>query len=120
MKRMIITFMAMTIVTAVNAQAANFAVITSPPVFLNAFILLLSCGCIFGCVRVYDLVRGGSMSKSWQLFLLGFVILALSQIGYLCVAFEVLSLPIFVVPAMMVLTAGLFLYGIFETKKILS
>lgn len=106
--------------TAANANAANFAVITSPPIFLNAFILVLSLGCIFGAVSIYKLVKGGNLSKSWQIFVFGFVVLSISQIGYLAQAFELLALPVFIIPALMVVTFGLFLYGIIETKKILG
>ena len=108
------------LLSAATTNAANFAVITSPPIFLNAFILILAIGCIFGALSIYKLVKGGNLSKSWQLFVFGFVVLTISQLGYLAQAFEILTLPIFIIPALMVITFGLFLYGIIETKKILG
>ncbi|MEA1980306.1 MAG: hypothetical protein U9N54_04960 [candidate division Zixibacteria bacterium] len=108
------------LLTATNANAVNFAVITSPPIFLNVFILILAFGCILGALSIYKLVKGGNLSKSWQLFVFGFVVLTISQLGYLAQAFEILTLPIFIIPALMVITFGLFLYGIIETKKILG
>jgi hypothetical protein len=47
-------------------------------------------------------------------------LLALSQIAALLSVFEVVAMPGFMVPALLVLMAGIFLYGILEAKRILS
>lgn len=119
MKKIILTVVFFTAVTA-DAQAANLAVITSPPTILNILVFLFACACLFVCSQVLGLVKGGQLSKSWQMFLLGFTVLAISQIASLLETFEVLALPGFVVPIMMVVMVGLFLYGMYETKRILS
>jgi len=105
---------------AESAYAANFAVITSPPTILDLFVLLASFGCVAGCFKVVDLVKGGLLSKSWQLFMGGFAILAVSQIASLCVTFEIVALPSFVVPALLVLATGLFLYALYEIRGVLG
>jgi uncharacterized membrane protein HdeD (DUF308 family) len=105
---------------AAPAHAANLAVITSPPTMLHVVVLFFAVACTAGSVRVISLVRGGRMSKSWQMFLGGFLVLALAQIILLCETFEVLTLPGFVVPTALVVMAGLFLFGIVETKRTLS
>lgn len=120
MKRIFSIAILLVVVAGATAQAANFAVITSPPTVLNAFILLIAIACAVGSIKIFELVRGGQMSKSWQILILGFIIFAASQIVNLCVAFEIISLPAYVVPALVVVALGLFLHGIFETKRILS
>ena len=105
---------------ATPAEAANFAVITSPPVFLNLFILCFSVACVATTTKVYSLVRGGELSKGWQLLLAGFGMLALCEVMVLADAFDLLRIPSFVVPAGLVLMSGLFLYGILEVKRVLS
>lgn len=119
MKKIILTAVFLTATTS-STQAANFAVITNPPTMLNILVFLFACACLFLCSQVLGLVKGGQLSKSWQMFLLGFTLLALSQIASLLQTFEIMAVPGFVVPVMMVLMVGLFLYGMYETKRILS
>jgi len=105
---------------ASRAEAANFAVITSPPTMLNVFILVFATSCVAGTLKVLALVRGGQLSKSWQLFLAGFGVLVLSELAILANSFEIIMVPSFVIPAGLVLMSGLFLFGIIETKRALS
>jgi len=105
---------------AAPAQAANFAVITSPPTLLNGLILAFAVACVSGAVKVLALVRGGQLSKSWQLFAAGFAVLALCQLAILGSSFEIIVLPWFVVPAGLILMSALFLFGIIETRRVLS
>lgn len=107
-------------ILSANAYAANFAVITSPPTILSILIFVVSLGCLFGVVRILSLVKGGYLSKSWQLFMSSFIILALSQFVNLLNVFEILAVPSFMVPALLVITTGLFLFAIFETKRTLE
>ena len=103
-----------------KVEAANLAVITHPPTLLNVFILVFAVACVVGAGRVLTLVRGGHLSKSWQLFTAGFAILVLCELAILGNAFELIMLPSFVVPGGLAVMCGLFLYGIVETKRVLS
>lgn len=120
MKKKILLGMLFVGVGASQAEAANFAVITSPPTFLNVLILVFAVACLAAAVKVLALVRGGRLSKSWQLFAAGFAVLALCEIVLLGNSFEIITLPSFVVPAGLVLMSGLFLFGIIETKRVLG
>jgi hypothetical protein len=71
-------------------------------------------------VKVLNLVRGGQLSKSWQLFLAAFIVLVLSQAAVLLSILEVIVLPSFVIPACLAIATGLLLLGIIETKRVLS
>ena len=106
--------------TAARAEAANLAVITNPPTMLNVLVLFCAAACVGGSFKVLSLVRGGRLSRSWQVFLAGFALLAVSQIIMLCQAFEIATLPEFTVPAVLAAVAGLFLYGVLEVKRTLS
>ena len=103
-----------------NAFAANFAVITSPPTILSLVVVLVGIGCLIGVVKILSLIRGGLLFKSWQIFMTGFIALIVSQAVNLVNDFEIFSIPSFVVPALLTLAVGFFLYGIFETKKTLE
>ena len=103
-----------------SAEAANLAVITNPPTALSAVVFLVACaGLAFG-FQVLSLVKGGLFSRIWQMFIGGFLLLALSQAAILLEQFEILVLPGFVVPALLLGMAAVFSYGIVEAKRVLS
>lgn len=120
MKRSFLTLVVMLLIGNSSVYAANLAVITAPPTMLDMLILIFGVACAAGAFRVLTLVRGGNLSKSWQLFVGGFSLLVLAQLMRLLSAVEIIFLPTFVVPACFVLMAGLFLYGVLETKRTLS
>ena len=103
-----------------RAEAANIAVITNPPTFLNLLVFVGAVVCTTGAVQVFSLIRGGRLSRSWQWFIGGFAALALAEIILLCQMFELLTLPEFVVPTLLLAMAALFLYGVLEIKRTLS
>ena len=105
---------------AAPARAGEVAVIANPPTFITAVIFVGACACIAVCLQVLLLVRGGQLSRSWQWFLAGFAILAVSQLGIILHNFGALVIPSWFVPALLVLMAGTFFYGLYETKRALS
>lgn len=111
---------AVTLGTAGTTQAANLAVITSPPTILNIAILLLAGAAAAVCVRVLAAVKGGYLAKSWLLFMAGFGVLALGQLLSLLQALEMISLPIWVTPGLAVVWVSVFFYGVFDAKRILG
>lgn len=120
MKRVLALTMLLSITGSSQAMAANLAVITSPPTALNLVVFGMVVGCAVGSIKVLGLLKGGFLFKSWQIFLCSFIVLALSEVAILLNDFEVVVLPKFAVPALLILAIGLFLFGIFETKKVLD
>jgi len=106
--------------SAGRTEAANFAVITAPPTILNLAVLLLAFAGIVVGLQLLGIVRGGFLSRAWQIMVAGFAVLALAQLSILLQTFEIVSLPSWVAPSLMVLWAGVFFYGLFETKRILA
>jgi hypothetical protein len=120
MKKIITTTILGSFLLSGNVHAVNFAVITSPPTIISLVLLLVALVCLYGVLKVLALLKGGYLSKSWQLFMSSFIVLALSQMVNLVNDFELLAVPSFLVPALLLVTSGLFLYGIFETKQTLE
>ncbi len=119
MKRIIfITFTLMMICS--NAYAVNLAVITSAPTMMDILILICGIGCVLGAIKIIGLVKGGKFSKCWQFLLGGFSVLILVQLLQIFNALEIIMLPEFIVPVCFILMLGLFLYGIYEAKRVLS
>ena len=104
----------------IQAQAANFAVITTPPTMLSVLILFCAGAGLVICSQVWSVVRGGLMERVWQMFMIGFLLLLLSRLVSLLADFEMVLLPEFLAPAFTVLMAGAFVYGLIEAKRVLS
>ena len=103
-----------------DVQAANLAVIASPPTMFNLFVLIVAGACLFGSFQVMGQVKGGYLSRSWQMFFLGFVLLAISQLASIASAMEFFSLPELFTPLMLLLMSGLFAFGVFSARNTLS
>ena len=103
-----------------RTEAANFAVITAPPTLLNLGVLALALAAIVIGMQLLGTVRGGMLSRPWQIMVAGFVVLALGQVATLLQTFEIVILPAWVAPSLMVLWAGVFFYALFETKRTLA
>src|SRR3989304_9368437 len=84
-----------------SAHAANFAMIASPPTMFSFFVLVIAGFCLFGSFQIWNQVKGGLLSRSWQMFLLGFVLLAVSQLLNILSSMEVMALPGYVVPGLL-------------------
>lgn len=120
MKRMLIPALMLTLAPLSRAEAANLAVIANPPTMLNFLVLVGAVACTTGAFKVWMLIRGGRLSKCWQWFMAGFACLALAEIILLFQMFELMRLPEFIAPLLLMAMAALFLYGVLEIKKTLS
>jgi len=119
MKKIVLSAIALAL-AADTAHAANLAVITTPPAMLNALVLIGAVVCGVSAFKVMNTVRGGMLARSWRMFIIGFVVLVLSQAAWLVDVLEVYGLPSFVGPALLTVAIGFLLYGILETKKALG
>ncbi len=103
-----------------RAEAANLAVIATPPTMLNIVILVFGVVCAGGAFRVLTSVRGGQLSRCWNFFVAAFGLLVVTQLLSVLGAIELFALPGFVMPACLAGMTGLFLLGVLEAKKTLS
>jgi len=120
MKKVLAVVIGLGVLGNSDAYAANVAAIASPPGMLAIVIFLFACACAVLGFQVLNSVRGGMLGKPWQVFIAGFVVLALSQLGGLLATMEVFLLPDWVVPALRALVIGILFYGVFEMKRVLG
>ena len=120
MNRSILFGMLIVLTAGSRAEAANLAVITTPPTMLNIVILVCGIICAGGAFRVLSAVRGGQLSRCWNFFVAAFGLLVVTQFLSVLNAIEVFALPGFVMPACLAAMTGLFLLGVLEAKKTLS
>ena len=103
-----------------DVHAANLAVIKSPPTILDLVVLLFAFAAIAVGYQLLNSLKGGYLSKSWQLFIGGFGVVALSQIAKLLHTFEIVLLPEWIAPMLLVAGVGVLFYGVFQTRRILG
>jgi hypothetical protein len=122
MKRIIVSTLLVVTPALASAQESNppVAVTGAPPLLLTIVVLALACACAVFCFQVLTLLRGGQLSRSWTLFTAGFAVLALSQFAVLLNGFGVIPSTRYIVPALLILMSGLFIYGLYDTKRVLG
>lgn len=96
------------------------AVAATPPLMVTIVLLLCACACVAFSVQVFLLIKGGQLSRSWLILTFGFVILALTQVVTLMSGFGVFTANRYLIPSLLVVMTGLFIYGLYETKRALS
>jgi hypothetical protein len=96
------------------------AVSTTPPLLLTILLVAGTCACVVFGVQVFFLVRGGQLSTSWLFLVGGFGLLTISQIVILLNGFGVISNIRYLVPILLLIMSGLFIYGLLGIKKVLG
>jgi len=120
MQRLLSFTLVALVTTTEAAHAADFAVITTAPGALNVLVLVGAVIGMFGAHKVQEAVRGGLLSKCWQAFAGGFLLLALAQVLSLAESLQMVSLPSLVIPALWTLMVAGFAYGIFLARRTLA
>jgi hypothetical protein len=86
----------------------------------NFFLLVCAVMCLVWGLKVLSLVRGGLMSRSWQMFVLGFAALVLAQVFVVSHKAHILPIPEFVATMLYLVMGGTWLVGLFQIRKILG
>lgn len=120
MSRRLALYLLPALMLAESSQAANLAVIATPPGLLGVIVMGAAVFGAVGAAQVMSLVRGGAMARAWQMFLIGFIVMALAQVANLLNSTDVMALPEFVQPALWLVCLGFFGYGVFWMKRTLG
>lgn len=121
MKTLFFSLMLTLAAGAAMAQATPpVAMAPAQPLLMTIVLLVAALGCIVFCVQVFTVVRGGQLSKSWLVFGGGFLLLAISQVIVLLSGFGVIVNNSWIVPCILAAMTGLFMWGLYETKRILG
>lgn len=107
-------------VSALAQQPQTVVVAAAPPFFMTLLTFVAAAACVVFCFQVFSLVRGGKLSRSWLLFTSGFCILAISQILVILSGFGVVTNTPYLVPVLLFVMSGLFIYGLTEAKRVLG
>ncbi len=85
-------------------------------------IALLICAliCLMWSLRIMSLVRGGLMSKSWQMFVLGFGFLVIAQLFVVGENARLFLLPGYITSALYLLMVFMWIAGLYKTRRVLG
>jgi hypothetical protein len=103
-----------------RAEAADFSHISDVSVILNLVILAGTVSCLIVALKVLSLVRGGALSRPWQLFIVSFISLAAAQVLALFQNLDILRMTFDLSSVLYVATVILWFAGIFHTRKVLG
>ncbi len=122
MKKMLAVVLGLAAPASVLAQdmPQTVAVVTAPPLLITILLLISACACVAFSIQVFLLIKGGQLSRSWLIMTFGFVLLALTQVVTLLSGFGVLTPNRYLIPGLLVVMTGAFIYGLYETKRTLS
>ncbi len=100
--------------------AVNTALFYTPAGILDIAILIGALVCLIWASKVLSLVKGGLLSKSWQMFAFGFGLLLVARILALAETVSLFQIPAFTLTGIYLAMILIWLYGLYRTKKILS
>jgi hypothetical protein len=103
-----------------RAEAADFAVIGQIPVILNMVILAGAIACLAVTIKLFALVKGGSLAKGWQLWVASFFALAFGQIFILAEKLDVFAVGFDLSGILYLATVVLWFMGLLQTRKVLG
>lgn len=87
---------------------------------LHLALLLCAIVGLIWAMKILSLVRGGLMSKSWQMILVGFICLCLAQAVALVSKLGFLAVPEIIVTLLYLSMAATWLAGLYQTRKVLG
>ena len=92
----------------------------NPMSIISVVVLFIAVACLVWSLKILTLVKGGLMSKSWQMFGLGFGFLIVAQLVSLGQVAQLFVIPDFITPAVYLLMVITWLYGLYQTRKVLG
>lgn len=106
--------------TPASVDALEIGLLLTAPALINEVLLIVSLVAVFVALKVYQLVKGGLLAKSWQLFFIGLLCLALTQIITFSGNAGFFDAPELAQPILLLVMGVLWLYGAMKAKQALG
>jgi hypothetical protein len=124
MRKDILFFLTICLLCLIPIQPAHAAfdvegIYTISAIF-NIVLLLCAIICLIWSLKILSLVRGGLISKSWQMFVLGFCFLILAQLLAVGEKAGLFVLPVYIGTVLYLMMAMTWLAGLYQTRKVLG
>ncbi len=122
-KYMLIGFLSMAMVLGLM-ESARAAIQTQelfrPNGILDLALFVGAAFCLWWSARVMSLVKGGLMSKGWQMFSLGFGFLLLARLLAIGETIKLATLPNYIPAAVYLVMVVIWSLGLYQTRKVLG
>ncbi|UCD95140.1 MAG: hypothetical protein JSU69_03570 [Candidatus Zixiibacteriota bacterium] len=92
----------------------------STSAIFNTVLLICAVICLIWSLKILSLVRGGLISRSWQMFALGFSFLTLAQMMVVAESAGVFAVPTYVTTVLYLMMTFTWLVGLYQTRKVLG
>ena len=92
----------------------------STSAIFNTVLLICALICLIWSLKILSLVRGGLISRSWQMFALGFSFLTLAQLMVVAESAGVFAVPTYVTTVLYLMMTFTWLIGLYQTRKVLG
>ncbi len=106
--------------TPASVDAVEIGLLLTAPALINEALLIVSLIAVFVALRVYQLVKGGLLAKSWQFFFIGLLCLALAQIITFSGNAGLFTAPDLAQPILLLVMGVFWLYGAMKAKQALG
>ncbi|MCH7879721.1 MAG: hypothetical protein IH914_10465 [candidate division Zixibacteria bacterium] len=103
-----------------SANAFEVGLLLTVPALINELLLLVSVIAVFVALKVYQLVKGGLLAKSWQFFFIGLICLALAQFITFSGNAGLFAAPEVAQPLLLLVMGAFWLYGALKAKQALG
>jgi hypothetical protein len=125
MRRKIISTLAAVMAGVLAAAPPAFASFEmenmySTSAIFNTILLICAAICLIWSLKILSLVRGGLISRSWQMFALGFSFLTLAQMIVVGESAGFFAIPAYVTTVLYLLMTFTWLVGLYQTRKVLG
>jgi len=108
----------------VSAQPARASIsvegVYSTSAIFNLALLICAVICLIWSLKILSLVRGGLISKSWQMFVLGFCFLILAQLLIVGGKVGLFFIPAYIKTALYFFMTMTWLIGLYQTRRVLG
>ena len=118
--KQIFTILPLLMVIAGDASAADFSVLGTIPGMFTMLILLCALASLAVAIKLFSLVKGGALAKGYQLWVISFITLAVSQILILLEKMGIFALTFDVATVLFAGTVILWLIGLMQARKVLG
>ncbi len=94
--------------------------IYSTTAMINIVVLVCAAVCLAWALKILTLVKGGLISKSWQMFVIGFCFLIAAQLAVVGEKVGLIMMPTYISTALYLLMTITWLAGLYQTRKVLG
>lgn len=101
-----------------KAHASAISSLANIPVMINLIILIGAIACLVTAIKLFTLVKGGSLARGWQFLVISFITLAFGQMFILAEKLGWFALTFDIAGFLYLFTVIFWLIGLMQTRRV--